>query len=161
MAHIHFGQYVRTAWRNYVPPHRVHGPQTIKVVDSSLTITSWTGDEERCQLSSTYWGFPCSPGGEIVGYVRVITDLTNEARLVQRGEILVAPNASPAMTPLFSLVRGVILEEGCVLSHGVLVARYCVRSVLAKIKNATKILKSGDKIMIHGDKGVLKVLELV
>ena len=90
----------------------------------------------------------------------MITDLANEAKFVKRGEILVAHYTSPAWTPLFSLVNGVVLEEGGMLSHGAVVAREFCIAALSQIRNATKILKSGDKIRMNGDTGVLEVLEL-
>ena len=37
------------------------------------------------------------------------------------GEILVTVVTSPAWTPLFSLIAGLILEEGGMLSHGAVV----------------------------------------
>ena len=51
--------------------------------------------------------------------------LIDQARDVRTGEILVAEYTSPAWTPLFSLVVGIVLEHGGMLSHGAVVAREC------------------------------------
>jgi hypothetical protein len=46
-----------------------------------------------------------------LGKARVITDL-NDADQVQPGEILVTHHTSPGWTPLFSLIAGLVTEEG-------------------------------------------------
>ncbi len=45
------------------------------------------------------------------GKARVITDLA-DADQVQPGEILVTHHTSPGWTPLFSLIAGLVTEEG-------------------------------------------------
>ena len=97
---------------------------------------------ERAVVGQRIQGFACSPGrvrgaadddddGQggsapgVTGPCRVITSLADQARDVRAGEILVAEYTSPAWTPLFSLVVGIVLEHGGMLSHGAVVAREC------------------------------------
>jgi phosphoenolpyruvate synthase/pyruvate phosphate dikinase len=87
--------------------------------------------------------------------------LTKEAKSVRHGDILVARFTSPAWTPLFSLVCGIILEEGGMLSHGAVVARECGIPAVSQLCGATRVLKNGDVVRMHGVTGVVEVLATV
>ena len=66
----------------------------------------------------------------------MVTSLAEQAREVRAGEILVAAYTSPAWTPLFSLVAGIVLEHGGMLSHGAVVARECGIPCVAQVRDA-------------------------
>lgn len=100
-------------------------------------------------------GVPSSQG-VATGRVRVANNL-EEAQSVQLGEILVAESTSPGWTPLFSLIAGIITEEGGVLSHSSVVAREFGIPAVIQIENATKKLKTGQVITIDGCEGKVVV----
>ena len=98
-------------------------------------------------------GIGGSPG-VASGTVRIITDLDQFSEL-REGEILVAPTTNPSWTPLFMVAKGVVCELGGMLCHGAVVAReYKIPAVLG-VKNATKILRNGQRITIDGGKGII------
>jgi pyruvate,water dikinase len=98
-------------------------------------------------------GLGGSPG-VVTGHVRIITDLDQFSEF-KKGEILVAPTTNPSWTPLFMVAKGVVTELGGMLCHGAVVAReYRIPAVLG-VKNATRILKNGQKITIDGAKGII------
>jgi phosphoenolpyruvate synthase/pyruvate phosphate dikinase len=116
-----------------------------------------------------------------LGKARVITDL-NDADLVQPGEILVTHHTSPGWTPLFSLIAGLVTEEGTsqyfhiwqsvqnaseskinilflggILSHGAVVAREFKIPAVLRVKEATTVVKTGQTITINGGSGVVEL----
>lgn len=78
-----------------------------------------------------------------------------EINNVQPGDILVAYSTDIAFSPIFPLVSGVITEVGGLISHGAVVAReYGLPSVIG-IANITKILKTGDEIVLDADNATI------
>jgi phosphohistidine swiveling domain-containing protein len=158
--HIRYVEYQRESWKCYSCPYWAGGHATVIVPDPNAVVLK--GDEKRCCTGDVYQGFACSPGktGEPVeGVVRIIDNLTMQAKLVRSGDILVAHYTSPAWTPLFSLIRGIILEEGGMLSHGAVVARECGIPAVSQIRGATTVLRNGDVVRIHGGSGVVEILK--
>ena len=102
-------------------------------------------------------GIGCS-SGRMVGTVSVVEDIFNIDKL-EESSILVTQFTDPAWTPVFARISGLITETGGMLSHGAVVSReYGIPAVLA-VKGATNRLKSGMKVEIDGDQGVIKILE--
>lgn len=105
------------------------------------------------ETGTTYAGVGCS-AGYVTAPCRVVGRI-EEAAALQSGEILVAPYANPAWTPLFHLAAGLVLEEGGLLSHSAVVAReYGVPAVL-QVKGATTVLRTGDVLTIDGTRGTV------
>lgn len=73
------------------------------------------------------------------------------------GAILVAPATDPAWTPLFTLAAGVIVEVGGTLSHAATVAREYGLPALANVKDATRLLKDGDRVWLDATAGFVEV----
>lgn len=102
-------------------------------------------------------GTAASPG-MAKGRVRVansIRDLPD----VKGGEILVTTNTDPGWTPVFPKLGGLVTETGGLLSHGAIVSReYNIPAVIA-VKDATKILETGQEITIDGNSGTISITE--
>jgi len=96
--------------------------------------------------------------GSITGISRVIIDPAKDSPL-QPGEILVARTTDPGWTPLFLIAGGLVLEKGSLLSHGAIVAREFGIPAVVGVNNATKIVGNGKKILVDGDRGIVKILE--
>jgi pyruvate,water dikinase len=99
----------------------------------------------------------CVSAGCVEGEVLVMRDASEFARM-KRGAILVAPATDPSWTPLFTLASGVIVEVGGTLSHASTVAREYGLPALANLKDATKLLKDGDRIRLDATNGVVRLL---
>src|SRR5438132_7081549 len=96
-------------------------------------------------------GLAVSPGfaeAEVI----VMNDASEFSRM-KRGAILVAPATDPSWTPLFTLASGVIVEVGGILSHASTVAREYGLPALANVRNATRILKTGDRVRLDASGG--------
>ena len=74
---------------------------------------------------------------------------------MRQGDILVAKITTPAWTPLFALAAGVVTDVGGPLSHSSIVAReYQIPAVLGT-GVATERIRSGQRITVDGDGGVV------
>jgi phosphohistidine swiveling domain-containing protein len=96
-------------------------------------------------------GMPVS-GGCVEAHVVVVRDPADFERMT-RGAILVAPATDPSWTPLFTLASGVIVEVGGVLSHASTIAREFGLPAIANVKNATRRLKTGDRVRLDAMSG--------
>jgi pyruvate,water dikinase len=94
----------------------------------------------------------CVSPGSVEAEVVVMHDPGEFARM-KRGAILVAPATDPSWTPLFTIASGVIVEVGGMLSHASTIAREYGLPALANVKNATRILKTGDRIRLDASGG--------
>ena len=98
-----------------------------------------------------------SSPGIATGPVRVVHTI-NELSGVREGEIMVTSNTDPGWTPVFPKLKGLVTETGGILSHGAIVSReYNIPAVTA-VTDATKILKTGQKVTIDGNDGVVTII---
>jgi phosphohistidine swiveling domain-containing protein len=110
--------------------------------------TSLLRDEQRLS------GLCVSPGAA-EGEVVVMRD-PDEFGQMKRGAILVAPATDPSWTPLFTLAAGVIVEVGGMLSHASTIAREYGLPALANVKDATRILRTGDVVKLDATAGYVE-----
>ena len=92
--------------------------------------------------------------GRATGIARVITDLS-QAGQMQQGDILVAPFTDPGWTPLFPLASAIVMDLGGLLSHGAIVAREYGVPAVVNTRDATKLIRSGDRITVDGFEGTV------
>ena len=100
-------------------------------------------------------GLPVS-SGVIEGRARVILKL--EDANLEDGDILVTAFTDPSWTPLFVSIKGLVTEVGGLMTHGSVIAREYGLPAVVGVENATKIIKDGQRIRIHGTEGYIKIL---
>ena len=67
---------------------------------------------------------------------------------------------TPAWTPLFAMAGGIVTDIGGPLSHGSIVAReYGIPAVLGTV-SATRVIRSGQRITVDGDTGVITIHDM-
>lgn len=101
-------------------------------------------------------GLGCCPG-VVEGVVKVI--LSPDDDLVLNGEILVTHRTDPGWIPLYPSASALLVERGGLLSHSAIVAREMGLPTIVSIKDLTKRLKSGMKIRMDGESGLIEILE--
>jgi pyruvate,water dikinase len=94
----------------------------------------------------------CVSPGSVEAEVVVMRDPSQFATM-RRGAILVTTATDPSWTPLFTLASGVIVEVGGMLSHASTIAREYGLPALANVKNATRLLKTGDRVRLDASDG--------
>lgn len=95
--------------------------------------------------------------GELSAEVVVATAF--DANLDVRNKILVVHHIDPGWTLLFTQAAGIIAEKGNALSHAAIIAREIGIPAIVAVANATRELKTGDRITINGITGGITVEE--
>lgn len=100
-------------------------------------------------------GLPVS-SGVIEGRARVILNM-EDAKL-ENGDILVTSFTDPSWTPLFVSIKGLVTEVGGLMTHGAVIAREYGLPAVVGVENATKMIKDGQRIRVHGTEGYIEIL---
>ncbi|RKN86163.1 phosphoenolpyruvate synthase [Paenibacillus ginsengarvi] len=115
-----------------------------------------TGKYKRDHIpSGALIGLPVS-SGVIEGRARVILNM-EEADL-EEGDILVTSFTDPSWTPLFVSIKGLITEVGGLMTHGAVIAREYGLPAVVGVEHATKLIKDGQRIRVHGTDGFVEFL---
>jgi len=85
--------------------------------------------------------------------------LSPDKNLQLNQEIMVAKQTDPGWGILFPSVSGLIIEKGSMLSHSAIVAREMGIPTVIGVKNATKILATGDRVILDGAKGTVQIVK--
>jgi len=144
---------VRVAERTRVAglqmPLLMHASQLPSLIRMAGVSEMTTSDDELR-------GQPVS-GGCVEAEVVVVRD-PGDFRHMRHGAILVAPATDPSWTPLFTLAAGVIVEVGGVLSHASTIAREYGLPAIANVRQATRRLRTGDRVRLDANTGVVTKL---
>ena len=79
--------------------------------------------------------------------------------MLKAGEIMVAPTTNPSWAPAFQIISGSVVDVGGTFSHGAIVAREYRLPCVPGTGIGTKAIKTGDKIRVDGDNGIVTILE--
>ncbi|CAM3987725.1 phosphoenolpyruvate synthase [Bacillus luti] len=116
-----------------------------------------TGKYKRENLpADAIVGLPVS-SGVIEGRARVILNM--EDANLEEGDILVTAFTDPGWTPLFVSIKGLVTEVGGLMTHGAVIAREYGLPAVVGVENATKLIKDGQRIRVHGTEGYIEVLK--
>ncbi|PGZ89880.1 MULTISPECIES: phosphoenolpyruvate synthase [unclassified Bacillus (in: firmicutes)] len=94
--------------------------------------------------------------GVIEGRARVILNM--EDANLEEGDILVTSFTDPSWTPLFVAIKGLVTEVGGLMTHGAVIAREYGLPAVVGVENATKLIKDGQRIRVHGTEGYIEIL---
>lgn len=106
--------------------------------------------------AGTLLGTGVSPGVH-EGVVRVLDSPVGAD--LDPGEVLVAATTDPGWTPLFLLAGALVMEVGGVVSHGAVVAREYGIPAVAAVPDATRRLRTGQRVRVDGGTGTVQVLD--
>jgi pyruvate,water dikinase len=116
------------------------------------TVPEFSTQAATCTLR----GIGCSQG-IVEGRARVVFDLSS-GLTVEPGEVLVVPHADPGWTPLFLCASAVVADVGGFLSHSATVAREFDIPAVFNVKDATRLLQTGQRVRVDGARGLVEVL---
>jgi pyruvate,water dikinase len=121
--------------------------------DVDLEFSGATGDE----LPAGVFRGAGTSGGTVEGRARVVRELNDIGR-VQEGDILVTHSTDPGWTPVFLMLKGIVLETGGMLAHGSCLAReYGMPAV--QLNKAMRLIPDGATIRMNGDNGSIVILD--
>ncbi len=138
----------------------------------------WVGTCTATQLAFPYlnlWGFPDKfyrsvdheegkvPGiagspGVVEGIARVVSSEA-EFDSLQEGEILVCQMTNPAWQVLYGKIIAVVTDAGGTVSHPAVLAREYGIPAVVGTSIGTWTIKTGDRIRVDGNAGVVEILE--
>lgn len=98
-------------------------------------------------------GVGVSPGVGL-GRVRVVVRPEGLGR-VGPGEVMVSPAADSAWTFVFGRLSALVLERGGQLSHASVVAREYGLPAVVGVRDATRVLRDGDRVVVDGTRGLV------
>lgn len=115
-----------------------------------------TGEYKRENLpAGALIGLPVS-SGSFEGRARVILNM--EDADLEDGDILITSFTDPSWTPLFVSIKGLVTEVGGLMTHGAVIAREYGLPAVVGVENATKLIKDGQRILVNGTEGYVKIL---
>ncbi|MDN3361951.1 phosphoenolpyruvate synthase [Priestia megaterium] len=115
-----------------------------------------TGAYKRENIpSQAIVGLPVS-SGVIEGRARVILNMENAN--LSEDDILVTSFTDPSWTPLFVGIKGLVTEVGGLMTHGAVIAREYGLPAVVGVENATRLIKDGQRIRVHGTEGYIEIL---
>ncbi|MDX1765899.1 MAG: PEP-utilizing enzyme [Candidatus Saccharimonadales bacterium] len=91
--------------------------------------------------------------GKVAGVVKVVESIDD---VFKDGEILVTRITSPDFLPLMQKAAAIVTDEGGILSHSAIVARELGVPCVVGTQGATKNLKTGQKVVVDADQGVVR-----
>jgi pyruvate,water dikinase len=101
-------------------------------------------------------GLPVS-AGTVEGRARIVRDMA--AADLDADDILVTAYTDPSWTPLFVAISGLVTEVGGLMTHGAVIAReYGVPAVVG-VEHATRRIRDGQRIRVHGTEGYVEILD--
>jgi pyruvate, water dikinase len=101
-------------------------------------------------------GVAGSPG-TAEGPARVILSV-DQLSSVQDGEVLVCPVTAPTWGVVFSRIRAAVVDTGGIMSHAAIVCReYGLPAVVGTVRG-TRVVRTGDRVRVDGNTGVVTVL---
>jgi pyruvate,water dikinase len=95
-------------------------------------------------------------GGASEGAAHVIEDVSGIGAF-RAGEILVTRQTDPGWAAVFFLTKGLVIERGGMLSHGAIIAREYGIPAVVGVNDATRRIRSGERIRVDGDNGVVEL----
>jgi pyruvate,water dikinase len=133
-----------------------HPPPRITMSGSAHTAASaaapvTTGPTGGETLKGTGCG-----GGVVESDVKVVIDPGNDVEV--RGEVLVAPSTDPGWVFLMVAAAALVSERGSLLSHTAIVGRELGIPTVVGVKDATRVLRSGQRVRVDGSAGTVEMV---
>lgn len=127
----------------------------MRAIETTIGHLSEAGDIESGE--ETVRGLAASDG-TYEGHVRRVSG-PEDFEQIQEGDVLVTETTSPAFNVVLPMLNGVVTDYGGVLSHAAIVAREFDIPGVVGCEDATDRLADGDRVVVDGDEGTVRILE--
>ncbi|ATO12552.1 phosphoenolpyruvate synthase [Micromonospora sp. WMMA2032] len=132
--------------------HRTLTPPRVLTSDGEALTGAYRRDDVP---AGALVGLPVSHG-TVEGRARVVLDLARAE--LEPGDILVTTHTDPSWTPLFVAVAGLVTEVGGQMTHGAVIAREYGLPAVVNVPDATRLIRDGQRIRVHGSGGYVELL---
>lgn len=147
-------------WKRVIAPVKIGDGSSLDDDDDDRISRAYAGylglGGDHGHEGTRIMGKPASPG-RVIGTARVLRNLQEISRLTP-GDILVVSTTSPAWTPVFRAVSGVVTDIGGTLSHAAIVARELGIPAVVATRVATAVVVDGQRIEVNGSDGHVRLL---
>jgi len=99
----------------------------------------------------------CASPGECIGECKIVLQ-KEDASKVNNGDIMIAVGTDFDLIEAMYRSAAVITEEGGILSHASIVCREIGKPCCIGVRNATKILKNGQRVRVNATRGQVTLL---
>jgi phosphohistidine swiveling domain-containing protein len=141
-------------WQTHVPPTFL-GTQPPELVEEPFWSDFLGVPAEPSRDPKVVKGMGASRG-TATGTARVVRTLADTDR-VEDGDILICDMTTPAWTPLFAFLGGIVADSGGPLSHCAVLAReYGLPCVTGTIVG-TRVIPDGAQITVDGSQGIVRI----
>jgi pyruvate,water dikinase len=123
---------------------------------TSETLHAWSKPADETSENEIQ-GFAASPG-IVEGVARVLENV-NDIGAILEGEILVCPVTNPSWGPVFGKIKAAVSDIGGTMSHAAIVAREYGMPAVVGTGKATKLIKTGQRLRVNGNDGVVTILD--
>ena len=132
--------------------HRALTPPRVLTSDGEALDGAYRRDDAP---AGALVGLPVS-AGTVEGRARVVLDMAQAD--LQPGDILVTTFTDPSWSPLFVGIAGLVTEVGGLMTHGAVIAREYGLSAVVGVQGATRLIRDGQRIRVHGTDGYVELL---
>ena len=95
--------------------------------------------------------------GRATGIARLVRDARDFSRLTA-GDVLVSPTTTPAWTPVFTSIGGLVTDSGGILCHAAVVAREYGLPAVVGTDAATRLIPDGALVSVDGTTGEVHIM---
>lgn len=125
----------------------------IKMLNKLATVKSKKHNHRKELKGVTY--SVGSNGSTVFGEALVLKTFDPTVSFVDK--ILVTKQTDPGWTPVFTQLKGIVVERGGMLSHAAIVAREFGIPCISQVDGATDSIKSGQNIEMNITEGIVKL----
>ncbi|MDP7321555.1 MAG: PEP/pyruvate-binding domain-containing protein [Bacteriovoracaceae bacterium] len=134
---------------------KVHLPDVLPLEELDAIIS---GEHKEILSKTSFKGEPLSPG-VVQGRIKIINDIEGiDLEDLEPDTIIFAHATDPGWTPVFTKIKGIIVEKGGVLSHCAILAREMDIPAISGININHDYLKDGLKIWLDGTHGTIRAV---
>lgn len=102
--------------------------------------------------STALKGLPAA-GGRVMATAQVMLGESKNLETMLPGRILVASSIAPDWLPLLKQAVAIVTERGGMTSHGAIIARELGIPAVVNVADVTKLIETGESLVVDGDKG--------
>jgi pyruvate,water dikinase len=123
---------------------------------TSETLDSWSRVPDEKDKNEIR-GYAAS-SGVVEGIARVLMS-PNDIGQVREGDILVCAVTNPSWAPIFGKIKAAVSDIGGTMSHAAIVAREYGMPAVVGTGQATKRIRTGQRVRVDGGRGVVTLLD--
>ena len=149
---------------DWAPPPAL-GPMPENIEDPALqmlwgitseTLEAWSTPVDEAGANELR-GFAAS-SGVVEGVARVLKNV-NDIGQMKEGEILICAVTAPSWAPVFGKIKAAVSDIGGTMSHAAIVAREYGMPAVVGTGQATKRIRTGQRVRVDGDSGIVTILD--